>query len=70
MLDIFSELDEWVSAGKEVALATVTYTWGSAPRLVGAALATTPDMEMLGSVSGGCVEGDVLRKAQEVLRTG
>lgn len=70
MHDIFSDLQSWVQQGKKIALATVTKTWGSAPRKVGAALAISEDMEMLGSVSGGCVEGAVVKEAMEVLQTG
>ncbi|MEM6628928.1 MAG: XdhC family protein [Bacteroidota bacterium] len=70
MLDIISGLQDWTQKGKRIALATVTKTWGSAPRKVGAALAISEDMEMLGSVSGGCVEGAVVKEAMEVLNTG
>ena len=70
MHDIFSDLQAWAQQGKKIALATVTKTWGSAPRKVGAALAISEDMEMLGSVSGGCVEGAVIKEALEVLQDG
>ena len=70
MLDIFSDLQAWTQQGKKIALATVTKTWGSAPRKVGAVLAISEEMEMLGSVSGGCVEGAVIKEAMEVLKTG
>ena len=70
MLDIISGLQNWTQQGKKIAIATVTKTWGSAPRKVGAALAISEEMEMLGSVSGGCVEGAVVKEAMEVLKTG
>jgi len=57
-------------AGQRAALATVLYTWGSAPRPVGAQLAISGDGQMVGSVSGGCVEGAVVAEALEGLETG
>lgn len=70
MQDILPQLEKWIKAGKPFALATVIKTWGSSPRPVGSALAVTGDLEMAGSVSGGCVEGAVLKEAQDILRTG
>ncbi len=60
----------WVEAGRDVALATVIETWGSAPRHVGAQLVISGDGEMEGSVSGGCVEGAVVVEALEALEEG
>lgn len=60
----------WSRAGKAVALATVIETWGSAPRPKGAQLAISSDAEMMGSVSGGCVEGAVIAEALEALEDG
>ena len=70
MLDIIKELDEWISNGEEIALATVVSTWGSAPRPVGSRLAATRSGRFAGSVSGGCVEGAVIEASQEVLAAG
>ncbi|MEO1458993.1 MAG: XdhC family protein, partial [Pseudomonadota bacterium] len=50
----------WHRAGKRAALATVVQTWGSAPRPVGAQLAISGEAEIMGSVSGGCVESAVV----------
>lgn len=61
---------DWVRAGRQVALATVVETWGSAPRRVGAQLVIAADGEMQGSVSGGCVEGAVMAEALEALEDG
>ena len=60
----------WARAGKGAALATVVETWGSAPRPKGAQLAIAGDGEMVGSVSGGCVEGAVVAEALEALGDG
>ncbi len=70
MQDILPTLEKWLEAGRPFALATVIKTWGSAPRPVGSALAISETNDMAGSVSGGCVEGAVARKAAEVLRSG
>lgn len=61
---------DWSRAGKGAALATVIETWGSAPRQCGAQMAIRSDGEMMGSVSGGCVEGAVVAEALEVLEAG
>jgi xanthine dehydrogenase accessory factor len=60
----------WVRAGRKAALATVVETWGSAPRPTGAQLAINEEAEMVGSVSGGCVEGAVVAEALEALEDG
>ncbi|MBN8633299.1 MAG: XdhC family protein [Rhodobacterales bacterium] len=57
----------WHRAGKGAALATVIETWGSAPRQAGSQLAISGTGEMLGSVSGGCVEGAVITEALDAL---
>ncbi|MDA7424649.1 XdhC family protein [Thalassococcus lentus] len=60
----------WHDAGKGAVLATVTETWGSAPRRVGSQLAISGEGEIEGSVSGGCVEGAVIVEALEALEAG
>ena len=60
----------WATEGKQVALATVVKTWGSAPRPVGAQLVIDGDTTFQGSVSGGCVEGAVILEAVEAMRDG
>lgn len=60
----------WARAGHEVAIATVIETWGSAPRRKGSHLAIRGDGLFEGSVSGGCVEGDVITEAQALLEAG
>ena len=68
--DILAQAESWVRAGHAVALATVVETWGSAPRPVGSHLAIDSDGHFLGSVSGGCVEGEVVSEAMDVIADG
>lgn len=70
MWDILQTVDDWLSAGRRVALATVIETWGSAPRGPGAKMAIADPMTMVGSVSGGCVETAVIEEASAVLSGG
>ncbi len=67
MREVMHDIDRWLAAGQSVALATVISTWGSAPRKVGAKMALTPDGQLSGSVSGGCVEGAVFEAGVESL---
>lgn len=60
----------WRRDGKDAALATVLKTWGSAPRQAGARLAVSSDAELVGSVSGGCVEAAVAEEALEAMADG
>jgi xanthine dehydrogenase accessory factor len=60
----------WLEEHGEVALATVVSTWGSAPVPVGGQLVVAPDERFQGSVSGGCVEADVIAEATDVMRSG
>jgi xanthine dehydrogenase accessory factor len=67
MDEALSKAARWRENGKRVALATVVATRRSAPRPVGSKLAVSDQGELAGSVSGGCVESDVVLAAQEVL---
>ncbi len=69
MREILNEVNQWLGDGKQVALATVVKIYGSAPRGLGAKMAVNQEGEMVGSVSGGCVEGAVITEALEVLHT-
>lgn len=64
--DVFATAATWLAAGEQVALATVTETWGSSPRPAGSHMAVTASGRMAGSVSGGCIEAAV---ADAALRT-
>ncbi|MFG2680942.1 XdhC family protein [Streptomyces sp. NPDC048392] len=70
MLDIAEELNRWVERGRDFAVATVVAVEGSAPRRPGAALAVDADGTVVGSVSGGCVEGAVYELCRHALQTG
>src|SRR5690242_15084495 len=70
MREILPALDRWYAAGSPFGLATVVAVSRSAPRDPGAAMAVGPGDEVVGSVSGGCVEGAVFELAQEVVSSG
>jgi xanthine dehydrogenase accessory factor len=67
MRDLLDDIDRWQKAGKRVALARVVDIEGSGPREAGAAMAVNEDGEVIGSVSGGCVEGAVVSEALAIL---
>lgn len=69
-LDPLMIAEEWAGAGRLVAVATVIETWGSAPRPAGSQLVVDGDGNFHGSVSGGCVEADVISEAADVIATG
>lgn len=62
--------EDWIGQGRDVAVATVVETWGSAPRPVGSHLVIDAEGNFEGSVSGGCVEGAVITEALDVLASG
>jgi xanthine dehydrogenase accessory factor len=68
--ELLDGLERWRAAGKRAAVARVVDIEGSAPRDPGAAMAVNEDGEVIGSVSGGCVEGAVLTEGLSVLRRG
>jgi xanthine dehydrogenase accessory factor len=70
MKELLRDLDRWRKQGKRIALARVVDIEGSGPRDPGAAMAVSEDGEVIGSVSGGCVESAVVTEALEVLATG
>ncbi len=68
MRDVLGDVRAWLAAGDRVALATVVSTWGSAPRPAGSRMAISASGKIAGSVSGGCLEGEVFEQAQSVLK--
>ena len=70
MESVLSQAGRWRELGRRVAVATVVATRSSAPRPVGSKLAVSEQGELIGSVSGGCVENDVVLAAQDVLAGG
>ncbi len=70
MNDLLPLIKRWTEESKPFALARVLETWGSSPRPVGAAVIISEQGELAGSVSGGCVEGAVVKEAKHVIGTG
>ena len=70
MKELLPDIDRWHARGEKVAVATVVATRRSSPRPVGSKLVVSESGELAGSVSGGCVESDVVLAAQEVLGGG
>jgi len=70
MKELLRDIERWRADGKGVALAQVVRMQGSGPRDPGAAMAVNQDGDVIGSVSGGCVEGAVLTEGLSVLRKG
>ena len=68
--DVLGTAARWREVGRPAALATVVETWGSSPRPVGSQLAVDGEGSFIGSVSGGCIEGAVVRAALEVIESG
>ncbi len=63
-LEVLEQARAWLRDGHAVHLVTVVQTWGSAPRQAGAMLALRDDGQLVGSVSGGCVEDDLIERAR------
>ena len=68
-LSVLKAAVDWLKLGHQVAIATVVQTWGSAPRPIGSWLAIRGDGQVTGSVSGGCVEDDLIRRVQSDILT-
>jgi xanthine dehydrogenase accessory factor len=69
-LQVLAQAREWRAQGRAVWLVTVIETWGSAPRPPGALLALRDDAQVVGSVSGGCVEDDLIERVRHGERVG
>jgi xanthine dehydrogenase accessory factor len=70
MKELLPTINDWLEKEKPFAIATVTKTWGSSPRPVGSSMIISNEMEMAGSVSGGCVEGAVIKAAMPLIEQG
>lgn len=70
MWEVLEARDRWVAAGKSVVVATVVSVTGSAPWPVGSKMIVSSDGDVEGNVTVGCVESDVLARAEHVLETG
>src|SRR3989442_2681670 len=68
MRDVMTEVKAWLELGSPVAVATVISTWGSVPRPAGSRMAISQSGKIAGSVSGGCLEGEVFGQAQAILK--
>jgi xanthine dehydrogenase accessory factor len=64
-IEVLRTAEAWRNSGHRVALGTIVKTWGSAPRPIGAMVAVRDDGQIVGSVSGGCVEDDLVEKVRE-----
>ncbi|WP_280155801.1 XdhC family protein [Piscinibacter sp. XHJ-5] len=64
-VDVLSRCASWLALGREAALLTVVRTWGSSPRPAGAMMAIRDDGLVAGSVSGGCIEDDLIAKVRD-----
>ena len=68
--NVLEQAAAWRAEGRKVGLATVVRTWGSSPRPVGSQLAVDDAGALVGSVSGGCVEGAVVDEARTAMADG
>jgi xanthine dehydrogenase accessory factor len=64
-LSVLRKIAEWRHAGHRVVLGTIVRTWGSAPRPIGSLVAIRDDGQIAGSVSGGCIEDDLIEKVRQ-----
>ncbi len=69
-IDLQDIARQWSDAGLGVALCTVIATWGSSPRPPGSQLVVDDEGHFMGSVSGGCIEGAVIREAMAIINDG
>src|SRR5450830_739535 len=64
-LEVLKTSAAWIASGRRCELITVIKTWGSSPRPVGATLAICEDGQVVGSVSGGCIEDDLIARVRD-----
>lgn len=63
-LEVLKSSAQWIEAGRRALLVTVVKTWGSSPRPEGAMLSVREDGQVVGSVSGGCIEDDLIDRVR------
>lgn len=68
--DVLRKAQQWYKTGCGVAMATVIETWGSAPCSAGSHLVVSSDGRFVGSVSGGCIEAEIVTEALDVIAAG
>jgi xanthine/CO dehydrogenase XdhC/CoxF family maturation factor len=68
--DVLGTIASWRAQGRKAALATVISTWGSSPRPVGSQLGIDGEGNLVGSVSGGCIEGAVAKEGLDAMQDG
>src|ERR1700682_6665182 len=66
-IEVLRTAEAWRKSGRRAVLGTIVKTWGSAPRPIGAMVAIRDDGQIVGSVSGGCVEDDLVDKVKDRL---
>ena len=64
------QIVKWEQQDLRYIIATVISTWGSAPRPVGSKMLISENLEIVGSVSGGCVEGSIVKAAEKIFQSG
>lgn len=64
-LDVLKRCAQWIKDGRKVLLVTVVRTWGSSPRPIGSMLAIRESGVVVGSVSGGCIEDDLIMRVHQ-----
>jgi xanthine/CO dehydrogenase XdhC/CoxF family maturation factor len=69
-IDVYHAIIDAVTAGRQVALATVLRTRGSVPRHAGSRMLIEPERGLIGTIGGGCGEADVIAAAADVVRSG
>src|SRR2546429_8977504 len=67
MRDVMTDVKAWLEQGDPLAVATLISSWGSAPRPAGSRMAISQSGKIAGSISGGCLEGEVFEQAQAIL---
>ena len=65
---ILEKANSWIKLNQKVVLATVIQTWGSSPRQIGSRMIVNENGDFLGSVSGGCVESNVISECLELIK--